>query len=108
VARIKESGLDRVIYLAKVIKAPNAIIGELFYDISKKKHIDKEREKIPRSLQYPEKLTANAQFRPGNGSIDTLYNFKNLAGHPPPPPRYLSSKKLYRSNIVWDFLDYNS
>jgi hypothetical protein len=78
VARIKESGLDRAVYLAKVIKAPNASIGELFYDYSKKKHIDKERERIPRSLQYPEKLTANAQFRPGNGSVDTIVWRKNF------------------------------
>jgi hypothetical protein len=72
VSRIKESGLDRAVYLAKVIKTPNASTGELFYDYSKKKHVDKERERIHRSLQYPEKLTANAQFRPGNGSVDTI------------------------------------
>jgi hypothetical protein len=78
VARINESGLSRATYLDKVVKAPTAIIGELFYDLSKKRHIDKEREKIPRSLQYPERLTANAQFRPGNGSADTLVWKKNF------------------------------
>ena len=79
-ARINESGLSRAtyLYLDKVVKAPNAIIGELFYDLSKKRHIDKEREKIPRSLQYPERLIANAQFRPGTGSADTLVSKKNF------------------------------
>ena len=78
IARIQESGLDRAVYLAKVLKAPSKVIGELYFDLSKKKHIDREREKIPRSLQYPERLTANAQFRPGNGSIDTLVWRKNF------------------------------
>ena len=78
VARINESGLSRATYLDKVVKAPTAAIGELFYDLSKKRHIDKEREKIPRSLQYPERLTANAQFRPGNHSADTLVWKKNF------------------------------
>ena len=79
VARINESGLSRATYLERVVKAPTAIIGELFYDLSKKRHVDKEREKVPRSLQYPEKLTANAQFRPGNASADTLVWKKNCA-----------------------------
>jgi hypothetical protein len=78
VARINESGLSRATYLEKVVKAPNAIIGELYYDLSKKRHIDKERKNIPRSLQYHEKLTANAQFRPGNGSADTIVWKKNF------------------------------
>ena len=78
VARINESGLSRATYLERVVKAPTAIIGELFYDLSKKRHVDKEREKVPRSLQYPEKLTANAQFRPGNASADTLVWKKNF------------------------------
>jgi hypothetical protein len=78
VARINKSGLSRATYLDKVVKAPTAIIGELFYDLSKKRHIDKEREKIPISLQYPEKLTANAQFRLGNRSADTLVWKKNF------------------------------
>ena len=74
-ARINESGPSRAMHLEKVIKAPNAIIGELFYDLSKKRHIDNEREKIPRSLQYPEKLIADAQFRPGN---DVMKNYVTM------------------------------
>ena len=38
----------------------------MYYDLAKKKYLDREKEKVPRSLQYPERLTSNAQFRPGS------------------------------------------
>ena len=43
-ARIDESGLHRSTHVYKVIRAPSTVIGEMFYDLSKKKHLGKERE----------------------------------------------------------------
>jgi hypothetical protein len=53
---IKESGVTRALYLDKVIKAPNKELGDMYYDLAKKRYQDREEEKVPRSLQYPERL----------------------------------------------------
>jgi ubiquinone biosynthesis protein Coq4 len=53
-ARIKESGISRALYLEKVVKAPNKELGDMYYDLAKKCHDDREKEKVPRSLQYPD------------------------------------------------------
>jgi len=66
IARVKESGLDRATYLEKVLRAPTKELADMYYDLAKKKYLDREKEKVPRSLQYPERLTSNAQFRPGS------------------------------------------
>jgi hypothetical protein len=63
---VKESGLDRATYLEKVLRAPTKELADMYYDLAKKKYLDREKEKVPRSLQYPERLTSNAQFRPGS------------------------------------------
>jgi hypothetical protein len=34
----------------------------MYYDLAKKRYQDKEKEKVPRSLQYPERLSENAKF----------------------------------------------
>jgi ubiquinone biosynthesis protein Coq4 len=52
-ARIKESGITRALYLEKVIKAPNEELGDMYYDLAKKRYQDRKKEKVPRSLQYP-------------------------------------------------------
>ena len=65
-ARIQESGMTRALYLEKVIKAPNRELGDMYYDLAKKRHQDKEKEKVPRSLQYPERLSDNAKFKAGS------------------------------------------
>ena len=62
-ARTKESGITRALYLEKVIKVPNKELGDMYYDLAKKCHQDKEKEKVPRSLQYPERLSENAKFK---------------------------------------------
>jgi len=66
IARVKESGLDRATYLEKVLRAPTKELADMYYDLAKKKYLDREKEKVPRSLQYPERLSSNAQFRPGS------------------------------------------
>ena len=65
-ARIKESGLSRALYLEKVIKAPTKELADMYYDLAKKRYEDKEKEKVPRSLQYPERLSENAKFKAGS------------------------------------------
>ena len=55
-AMIKESGITRALYLEKVIKAPNKELGDMYYDLAKKRYREREEEKVPRTLQYPERL----------------------------------------------------
>ena len=61
-----ESGMTRALYLEKVIKVPNKELGDMYYDLAKKRHQDREKEKVPRSLQYPERLSDNAKFKAGS------------------------------------------
>ena len=70
-ARIEESGMTRALYLEKVIKAPNTELGDMYYDLAKKRYQDREKEKVPRSLQYPERLSENAKFKAGS-NIDSI------------------------------------
>ena len=70
-ARIEEGGMTRALYLEKVIKAPNKELGDMYYDLAKKRHQDREKEKVPRSLQYPERLSENAKFKAGS-QIDSI------------------------------------
>ena len=65
-AKMKESGISRALYLEKVIKAPTKELGDMYYDLAKKRHDDREKEKVPRSLQYPERLSENAKFKAGS------------------------------------------
>ena len=62
-ARIKESGISRTLYLEKVIKASTKDLADMYYDLAKKRYEDNEKEKVPRSLQYPERLSENAKFK---------------------------------------------
>ena len=61
-AKIKESGISRALCLEKVIKAPAKELGDMYYDLAKKRHDDGEKEKVPRSLQYPERLSTNIEI----------------------------------------------
>jgi hypothetical protein len=70
-ARIKESGITRALYLEKVIKAPNKELGDMYYDLAKKRYQDREKEEVPRSQQYPERLSENAKFKVGS-QIDSI------------------------------------
>ena len=70
-ARIKESGLTRALYLEKVIKAPTKELADMYYGLAKKRYEDKEKEKVPRSLQYPERLSENAKFKAGS-QVDSI------------------------------------
>jgi hypothetical protein len=70
-ARIEESGMTRALYLEKVIKAPNKELGDMYYDLAKKRYQDREKEKVPRSLQYPERLSENAKFK-ARSNIDSI------------------------------------
>ena len=45
-ARTKESGISRDLFLEKVIKAPNKELGDIRYDLAKKRYQDREKEKV--------------------------------------------------------------
>ena len=45
-ARTKESGISRDLYLEKVIKASNKELGDIYYDLTKKRYQDREKEKV--------------------------------------------------------------
>ena len=69
---IKESGITWALYLEKNLKAPNKKLGDMYYDLAKKRYREREEEKVPRTLQYPERLHVSGKRQIQGGITNWL------------------------------------